>query len=418
MHQGFNPGTWGVGTVNRGHRLRTDVMGDAIRRVGDWTNRRARPRRDRSVIGRSSTSPSSIRFAIEYRLAGLPVKVHRPRASWEKHRRVPEHLIEMIGMKRMESLDRPTSNRHDRVAAWTQQLRHTRALRAVLERFDAAKIPALPVKGIISAHTLYTDIAERLLTDVDLKIRPRDFDRVLTLGRREGWRVVQRMRAYSNVVFVVHGVSIDIEGYPSVPGLSRLTVEAMIERATPSTVLGFPHLLPNFDDHAVLLLLNVFKDKLVHAFAWAVKDVERLPMQRAFDPLRLVEDLREAGATTIGWVVSDWMVRERQVREWRAVRDAIGPRPPRPRYVTALRWLREAQPRGTLPLRVLARAGADQRTDQVTALLRMVWWQTEAWISQWGEAPFHRQDPAQLRGTIANESQEAPGRAIPPKDGV
>ncbi|HMJ52418.1 MAG TPA: nucleotidyltransferase family protein [Polyangiaceae bacterium] len=313
-----------------------------------------------------------------------------------------------------EESGRPIPVEQDRVVAWAQQLRHGRALRRVLERFDEAQIPALPVKGIISAHTLYSDVADRLLTDVDLKIRRRDFDRVLALGKREGWRVVQRMRAYANVVFVVEGVCVDIEGYPSVPGLSRLTVDAMIDRAAPSDVLGFPHLLPSFDDHAVLLLLNVFKDKLVHAFAWAVKDVERLPSHQDFDPLRLVEHLRKAGATTIGWVVADWMVRERQILGWRTVRDAIGPRPPRTPYVALLQWLREMQPRGTLALRILARAGADHRIDQAGALLRMVWWQTEAWASRWGEAPFRRQDPAHLRGTIASESQR-PGL---PKDGI
>jgi hypothetical protein len=53
----------------------------------------------------------------------------------------------------------------DRLAAWTQHVRHTRALRTVLDRFAAARIPALPVKGIVSAKVLYDDVAERLLTD-------------------------------------------------------------------------------------------------------------------------------------------------------------------------------------------------------------------------------------------------------------
>jgi hypothetical protein len=273
----------------------------------------------------------------------------------------------------------------------------------VLRHFDEGGIPALPVKGIVSAQTLYDDIAARILTDVDLRILPHDFDRVVALAARQGWRIVQRMRAYANVVFVIDGVFIDVEGHPSVPGLSRLTVDAMLRRAQPSSVLGFPHLIPDFDDHAVVLLLNVFKDKLVHAFVWAVRDLERLPLHRDFDPIRLVNRLREAGGTTIGWVVADWMARARNLSVWGEVRDAIGLRAPRPAYVALLTWLRERQPRGVLPLRVLTRLGADHRSDQARALLRMAWWQAESLASQWGDAPFHRNNPADLDGTISDE---------------
>jgi hypothetical protein len=301
------------------------------------------------------------------------------------------------------------SSTTDRIAAWAQHVRHTRALRLVLERFGGAQILALPVKGIVSAKVLYEDVADRLLTDVDLKIRPQDFDRVLALCRREGWREVQRMRAYRNVVFVVEGVCVDVEGYPNPPGLSCLTVDTMLERASPSRILGFPHLLPDFHDHAVLLLINLFKDKLVHAFVWSVKDVERLPTHPAFAREQLVERLRQSGVSTIGWVVADWMVENRGIEAWRPVRDAIGPRPPRATYVALLRRLRAIQPRGTLALRIVTRAGADHRADRAHALFRMMWWQVEAWASRWGDAPFVRQDPAQLSGTVTEEARKVSG---------
>jgi hypothetical protein len=273
----------------------------------------------------------------------------------------------------------------------------------VLERFQAAQIPALPVKGIVSAHTLYDDVADRLLTDVDLKIRPRDFDRVLAVVAREGWRTVQRMRAYGNVVFVVDHVYVDIEGYLSSPGLSHLSVDVMIARARASEVLGFPHLLPDFHDHAVVLLLNVFKDKLIHAFAWAVRDLERLPSRGDFDPVTLASRLDQVGASTIGWIVADWMVRERRVSAWSVVRNAIGEQPRRRAYVELLARLRKMQPRGALALRVLSRAAADRPVDRVHALARLLWFQGEVWASKWGDTPFHRQNPAHLEGTVANE---------------
>jgi hypothetical protein len=294
----------------------------------------------------------------------------------------------------------------DQLTAWAQQLRHARALGKVLARFDEARIPAIPVKGIVSAHTLYDDIAERLLTDVDLRIVPGDFDRVLALVRQERWPVIQLVRSYANLVFVVDGVCIDVRGYPSVPGLSRLTVATMLERAKPSTVLGFPHWLPSFEDHAVILMLNVFKDKLVYAFGWAVRDLERLPSHRDFDAEKLVRVLREVGAATIGWVVADWMLRDRKVAGWQAIRDGIGRHPPRAAFVALLGLSRASRRGDTLPFRVLARAAADGRADQARALLHMAWFQAEVWFSQWGDIPFHRNDPTRLKGTIADESRK------------
>jgi hypothetical protein len=293
----------------------------------------------------------------------------------------------------------------DRLVAWTQQVRHVSALKTVLSCFDRAEIPALPVKGIVSARTLYPDVAERLVTDVDLRILPRDFERVLAEGRRAGWRVVQRMRSYCNVVFIVDGVFIDIEGYPALPGLGRLTVETMLARARPSDALGFSHLFPDFHDHAVVLLINVFKDKLIHAFQWTVRDLERLPAHPQFDGEKLVSRLREAGACTIGWIVADWMVRQRHATRWSEVRDAIGRRAPRARYAALLAWLRDVRPQGTFALRVLTRAGADDPRDRARALSRMLFWQTEAWASRWSDAPYRRQDPSVLEGTILDETR-------------
>jgi hypothetical protein len=291
----------------------------------------------------------------------------------------------------------------NRITAWAQQMRHLRVFRAVHAKFDAARIPVLPVKGILSAHTLYDDVADRLLTDIDLKIRPADFDRVVALCAREGWRVVQRMRAYANVVFVVEGVYVDVEGYPSVPGLSHLTVDAMLQRARPSELLGFPHLLPSFDDHAVVLLLNAFKDKLIHTFVWAVRDLERLPAHRDFDAGRLVRILRATGTTTIGWIVADWMIRGRDIAGWNAVRDAIGARPPRRAYAAVFEALCKVAPRWQLAMRVVARVGADDLGDRARALGRMAWWQVENLASQWGDAPFRRNDPSTLAGTVHHE---------------
>jgi hypothetical protein len=300
-------------------------------------------------------------------------------------------------------MDRLPARQRERVTAWTQQMRHRQALRTVLARFRAAQIAALPVKGITSAHTLYPDIADRLLTDIDLVIRPEDFDRIVGLAANEGWRIHQRMRAYRNIVFVVDGVCVDAQGFVAAPWLSRLSAEAMLARAQPSEALGFSHLIPDFDDHAVLLLLNLYKDKMIHAFTWSIRDVELLPRSVNFDAQRLVQRLEDVGASTIGWIVADWMLRERGAAEWGKVRNAIGLRAPRVTYASSLRWLVGIQPRGALALRLLSRMGADRPVDRVRAMTRMFWWQGEVWASQWGDAPFRRNPAGSLEGTFFDE---------------
>jgi hypothetical protein len=278
----------------------------------------------------------------------------------------------------------------DRAGAWAAQTYAREALRGFVEACEEEGMDVLPVKGVVTGALLYEDPAERVLSDVDVRIRPRDFDRVLQLGRRKGWRVVQRMRAYRNVVFVFGDITIDVEGYVGVPGLCGLGVDAMIERATRvEHLLGFSHLLPDFDDHAVLLVVNAFKDKLVHAFPWSVRDLERLARHAEFDAGRLAARAREVDATTMTWVVADWLVHEQRVERWGGVLEAMG-HVPRRQYVRALRALRQMAPRGAFLMRLLARAGSDDARARLTAFGAMAVWQLEAWASTWSEAPYVR----------------------------
>lgn len=281
----------------------------------------------------------------------------------------------------------PTESRD----AWLLQLRATMALGKVLRRFEAAGIDALPVKGIITSRVLYTDISERRLGDVDVRIRPRDYGEVLRVVEAEGWRVVQKMRSYRNVVFLVDDVFIDVEADVAAPGLCAFGVDDLIARAEPSTLLGYPHLLVDFTDHAVLLALNVFKDKLVQAFRWSMQDVERLPGHAEWDTGAFVDRLAEGRVRTIGWIVADWMVRERGVEAWAAVRGAIGARPPRRAYAEVHGWMVGHLKYDALALRLWNRAGADAVGLRAKAVVSAVVWSGEAVLSRFGgAAPFVR----------------------------
>ena len=205
----------------------------------------------------------------------------------------------------------------------------------------------------------------------------------------EGWLVVQKLRSYRNVVLEVDGVFVDIESHVGTPGLCAFGIDALIARAEQSTLLGYPHLLIDFTDHAVVLALNVFKDKFVQVFRWTMRDMEKLPLHPEFDTGAFVDRLEEGRVTTIGWMVADWMARERGVEAWEAVRDAIGP--PRRVYADVHAWMVDHLKYDALALRLWNRAGSDALGLRARAVASAAIWSGEAVLSRFGKTPFVRQ---------------------------
>lgn len=250
-----------------------------------------------------------------------------------------------------------------------------RLLERVVEALEREGIPALPVKGVVSSRVLYDDPSERPLRDVDVRVAERDYDRLCALARREGWHVLRRAPAYRNLIVEIAGMQIDFECHVGPPGLSALTVDAMLARAHRGP-RGWRE--PDPVDHAVLMIVNVFKDKLTVAAPWAVEDLRRIA--RKVDPSALAARAREAKNETIAWIVADWMAREQGDDAWRAIRDALGPRPRRRLYAKLLGRLLEG-PTDALALRLLARAGADDWRMMGKALARAGRWQLGAWVN-------------------------------------
>lgn len=272
---------------------------------------------------------------------------------------------------------------------WLMQLRAQKAAATVFTVFAANGIDVVPVKGIVTSRTLYRDVADRILTDVDVRVRPEDFRRVLHTVRQEGFPILQLMHAYGNVVFSVDGVAVDVETHPSAPGLCALSTDTMIRRATASDLLGVPHLLPDPYDHAVVLMLNVFKDKFVHAFRWSVRDLEVLLDTLEMDPL--VSRLAEVKALSMGLVVAEWMLDERRCEAWRPLRDALAVRAPRLHYARIQRWLLDHVAHDANVLRIHTRIGADSAWLRATSLLVAGVWTVEAIASRSRDTGFVRQ---------------------------
>jgi Uncharacterised nucleotidyltransferase len=241
-------------------------------------------------------------------------------------------------------------------------------LRRVLAGLQSADITALPVKGVVTAYELYEQPWERPISDIDLRVRREDVSRVLSVADKARWKVLVDAPAYSNVVIEVAGLMVDVEGTVGPPGLCALSVDQMLRRATPSPR---GHLVPEIHDHALLLAVNAFKDKMVKAAPWAMEDLARIVRMPSFQDEELTTRARAAGVVGLTWFVADWLARERADARWRALRDHLGARPPRPLYQRALSAAIGRDPEG-LPARVLARVAADDPRHAAAALLAAV----------------------------------------------
>ena len=254
---------------------------------------------------------------------------------------------------------------------WAIHVTARRALEVVVGGFGRRGIEVLAVKGVVTAHLLYADPAERLMGDVDVRIRPEDVRRAARVAADEGWQIAQWKPAYGAFVLFVEGlgVSVDVESVIGAPGLCGLSIAEMLSRSTRG-IAGMDVRVPEIHDHAVLLAVNVFKDKLTRASPHAREDVRRIAEAKGFDVDRFVARAQEAKIAGIAWIVADWMVRENRSDAWGRIRAELGGESgPRPAYARAFRWLGEKAP-AALTTRVLARVGADDPRMWLGAVLR------------------------------------------------
>ena len=252
---------------------------------------------------------------------------------------------------------------------WASQLTGRRALEVVVRGFERAGVDVLAVKGVVTCHLLYPDPTERPMGDVDLRIRVEDVERAAQVARDAGWTIADWKPAYGAFVLFVEGlsVSVDVESVIGAPGLCGLSIAEMLSRSTRG-IGGVDVRVPELHDHAVLLSVNVFKDKFAMAFPWSLEDARRVVEAAGFDEDRFVERARRAKVGSIAWIVADWMVRERRSAAWGRIREKLGgDRAPRPMYAWAFRRLGERAPEA-IATRVLARVGADDARMWIGAL--------------------------------------------------
>jgi hypothetical protein len=247
---------------------------------------------------------------------------------------------------------------------WARHQVALTALAEVLRVLEPARIPVLAVKGIVLAYALHDDVARRPLSDVDLRVRPRDFPRLLYAMRRAGFAASWASLQLGAVSYDVRGALIEFEVSVGPPGLCALGVARMLERSRERDLGGMVRVRePDIHDHAVLLIVNAFKDKMVQCPAWSLADLEAI-LSRV-DDATLLARIREARVRALAWIAADWMARERGSEPWRVLRDRIGARPPRRLYARAMRrWMTS----GSWVSRGLSRIGSDSPARRAWAL--------------------------------------------------
>ncbi|MGZ6066495.1 MAG: nucleotidyltransferase domain-containing protein [Polyangiales bacterium] len=170
-------------------------------------------------------------------------------------------------------------------------------LRAIVDELARTGIEAIAYKGPALALEAYGDVALRSFSDLDLVVRPADFERARSVLVERGYRtsppevlraprwLVERSECDETLVHGPHFVELHWAVTP--PGLAfPLSTDGLFERARERLLSGRPVLVPSIEDQLVLLAMNGTKD------AWS-----RLEVLCAFTALaRKGVDWRAASA--------------------------------------------------------------------------------------------------------------------------
>lgn len=248
--------------------------------------------------------------------------------------------------------------------AWAAREATLAAARRFVERMERSGVVCVPVKGVVLAPALYARAADRRYGDVDVLVRPRDFARVVAIARRERWPRVWDSKGLGVVNVLVDGVPVDVAAFVGPLGTTAFGVDGVVRRATRATApLGFPHLAIEVHDHALLMAIDAFKDKLGAAKPHAREDLVRLAAQPDFQPAALAARAREARLETMLGVVAAWVLSGGASPPWGEVLARLERRPLRARWAARYR-ARALGPLNTTHARVLAAIAARTASDE------------------------------------------------------
>ena len=206
-------------------------------------------------------------------------------------------------------LERATRRRHMTLA---QNARMADALGLVLDRFEAAGVPAIPVKGLVVAESLYGSLAARGAADLDVLVRPAD----LPAGREVLVELGYRQRPEPTFTALVHeyhdppwyvgsgneAVRLELHWDLWADRFFRSDAIGRWERAVPGTLLGRPVRLLTLED--MLIHLAIHRSRSALRLRW-VCDIAELVRGHGteVDWAAVEERADRIGARTAIWMV-------------------------------------------------------------------------------------------------------------------
>jgi Uncharacterised nucleotidyltransferase len=247
---------------------------------------------------------------------------------------------------------------------WLVHQRVRAVLGLILPLFERAGIACLVVKGASLVHQLERDVISRPLADIDLRVTIGNFEKSSRILESLSEKAT-RYGIYKNMVAKIEGQWVDLEATIGPPFLTALTVEDFLARSV--SVEGLP--APCITDHALLLIVNAFKDG-GDTPEWTLRDTIEIAAHPAFEPHAFVNRALAGRAHTIAGIVVKEL--SAQSDAWMAVHKALGASP-RPLYAE-LAHAAKRLPHANLLRRSLLRLGSDHSGDRVRALANAALW--------------------------------------------
>lgn len=208
-----------------------------------------------------------------------------------------------------EWLERATRRRH---VTLLKNARMADALQAVLAGLTAADVPAIPVKGLVLAESLYGTLAARGAADLDVLVRPTDLDAARKILVELGYR--QRSDpTFTALVHEFHDppwyalsgnetIRLELHRDLWADRFFRSDAEGLWARSVEGTLLGTPTRLLSWED--TLIHLAIHRSRSPLRLRW-VCDIAEL-IRRHGDELdwdAVALRAERVGARTSTWVV-------------------------------------------------------------------------------------------------------------------
>lgn len=186
------------------------------------------------------------------------------------------------------------------------------ALLAILRGMDAAGVPAMPVKGLVLAESLYGSLASRPCADLDVLVQPADLPAARDVLRDLGF-AQRAVPGYKALVHQFHDpawgrgaghehVRLELHWALWADSDRRLGTDGLWERSVARTLLDEPVRTLSLED--MLLHLSIHRTRSALRLRWVV-DIAELVRRHAdsLDWPAYMDRARLAGARTSSWVV-------------------------------------------------------------------------------------------------------------------